>query len=54
MNTVLPGDITPAIRRRNRILVMILLAAVLAVALGGVLYLQHYGFPTEKSESRYH
>ncbi len=41
-------------RRRNRILLIILLAAVLAIATSGVLYLQKYGFSTEKEQNQYH
>ncbi len=52
--TMAAASIDPATRRRNRILLIVLLAAVLAIATGGVLYLQTYGFSTEKTQSYYH
>lgn len=46
--------IDPAVRRRNRVLLIILLAAVLAIATSGVLYLQKYGFAVNKEQNLYH
>lgn len=50
--TAVTADTTA--RRRNRILLIMLLAAVLAIATGGVLYLQTYGFSTETEQTKYH
>jgi hypothetical protein len=32
----------------------VLLAIILAVGMSGVLYLRHYGFAPQKTESRFH
>ena len=47
-------DLNPVVRRRNRILLLVLLAAVLTIAVSGVLYLREYGFATEKEQNTYH
>jgi hypothetical protein len=41
-------------RRKNRILVWILIAIMAGMATWGTLYLRHYGFNTSPSTERYH
>lgn len=44
-----------ALRRRNRTLVVIILAVALAAATGGTLYLRHYGFHSDQaSQIKFH
>jgi hypothetical protein len=54
MMGVMKPYLDPHVQRRNRILVLVLLAIIMGSAVAGVLYLRHYGFSTEKTESRYH
>ena len=54
MSTAALKRVSPEVRRRNRILVAILVAAMLAVTVSSLLYLRHYGFSTEETQSKYH
>lgn len=54
MSVIMAKPVPPTVRRRNRILLVILLAAALAIAASGVLFLRHYGFPTDETQNSYH
>ncbi len=43
-----------ATRKKNRTLVWVLVAIMIAMAAWGTLYLRHYGFNTSPSTERYH
>ena len=54
MNMAVSKNIDPLVRKRNRILLLILLGAILLIAIGGVLYLREYGFATNQEQNLYH
>jgi hypothetical protein len=43
-----------ALRKRNRRLLSVLIAVMLAMAVWGTLYLHYYGFNFDKTTERYH